>query len=63
MDDMWAKYADLDEEIYMNENPMEMKLRGRSFSNVDRANIKNVVKKIIEKFILPFIEKKLKVLD
>jgi hypothetical protein len=47
----------------MSANPLEQRMRGRSFSPVDRGQIKNVVKRLVEKIILPFIEKKIKMLD
>lgn len=47
----------------MNENPMDSKVRGLSFSSGDRTKIKSAIKKIIEKLILPFIEKKIRSLE
>lgn len=42
MDDIWEKYIDLDENMFMNENPLEAKLvRGRSFSIEDRSKLKS----------------------
>jgi hypothetical protein len=32
LSDIWEKVADMEEQIFMNENPMEMKVRGNSFS-------------------------------
>lgn len=63
IEDIFEKYADLDEEIYMNENPLELKVRGRSFSLVDRGHIKNIINKLVSKNILPFIERKIRVLE
>lgn len=63
MEDIWEKYVDLDEQIFMNENPLDAKLRGRAFSPEDRTKLKNVIKRIIEKMLLPFIEKKIRTLE
>lgn len=42
---------------------MEQLIRGRSFSQNDRNAIKTTLKKLIEKQILPFIEKKIRNLE
>ena len=42
---------------------MEQLIRGRSFSINDRNTIKATLKKLIEKQILPFIEKKIRNLE
>jgi hypothetical protein len=47
----------------MNDNPLEVKVKGRSFSGDDRGKVRIVIKRIIEKFILPFIERKIKTLE
>jgi hypothetical protein len=36
MDDIWAKYVDLDEHMFAEDNPLEKSLRGRAFSLEDR---------------------------
>lgn len=36
MDDIWSKYVDLDVSMFINDNPLESNLRGRSFSLEDR---------------------------
>ena len=47
----------------MQELHMESLLRGRSFSSEDRDRIQTALKKMIEKSVLPFIEKKIKNLE
>jgi hypothetical protein len=42
---------------------MEQLIRGRSFSNEDRVKIKATIRKLIEKSILPFIERKIRNLE
>lgn len=42
---------------------MEQLVRGRSFSVEDRNKIKASIKKIVEKSILPFIERKIRNLE
>jgi hypothetical protein len=47
----------------MQELHLETLTRGRSFSKDDREKLKNTVRKIIEKQILPFIERKIRNLE
>lgn len=47
----------------MQELHLESLTRGRSFSQVDRDKLKNIVRKIIEKQILPFVERKIRNLE
>ena len=62
--DIWEKCCDLDEQIFINESPLEQKVRGGTFSQEDRNKIKIVVRKnLVEKLILPFIEKKIRSLE
>lgn len=63
LEDLWTKFTDLDEQGLMQELHMESLLRGRSFGNEDRDRIQNALKRMIEKSVLPFIEKKIKNLE
>jgi hypothetical protein len=47
----------------MKELQIESHLRGRSFSDPDRLKISQVLKKVIEKQMLPFIEKRIRSLE
>ena len=42
---------------------LENNLRGRTFSPDDRVKIKSVVKRMIEKLLLPVIERKIRTLE
>lgn len=62
MDDIWAPYADIDEQMFQ-EDHLESNLRGRGFSTEDWAKMKILIKCLIEKNILTFIEKKIRNLE
>lgn len=47
----------------MKELQIESQVRGRSFSDPDRLKISQVLKKVIEKQMLPFIEKRIRSLE
>ncbi len=47
----------------MKELQVESLVRGRSFSDPDRLKISQVLKKVIEKQMLPFIEKRIRSLE
>ena len=64
LDDLWKRLTDLDEQGLMMELNMDGNLiRGASFSESDRDSIYRVLKKVIEKGILPFIEKRIRMLE
>lgn len=65
LDDLWVRLTDLDEQGLMMELNMENGplLRGRSFSETDRDQIQAVLKRMIEKQVLPFIEKRIRMLE
>lgn len=64
LEDLWGtKYIDLDEQSVLSELHTEALQRGRSFSNDDRSKIKATLKKMVEKSILPFIERKIRNLE
>jgi hypothetical protein len=64
LDDEWRRMTDLDEQGIMLELNLDGNLvRGGSFSVQDRDNIQRVLKKIIEKGMLPFIEKRIRGLE
>jgi hypothetical protein len=63
LEDLWSKFVDLDEQVMMQELHLESLTRGRSFSQNDREKLKVTVRKLIEKQILPFIERKIRNLE
>lgn len=63
IEDLWTKYVDLDEQLMMQELHLEQQNRGRSFSQEDRVKLKAIVRRLIEKQILPFIERKIRNLE
>ena len=64
LDDLWKRLTDLDEQGLMLELNLDGNLiRGGSFSEQDRDNIQRVLKRVIEKGILPFIEKRIRNLE
>ena len=38
-EDIWEKFVDLDEQIFINENILEIKTRGRAFSTKNREKL------------------------
>ena len=62
-EDPWLKYLDIDEHIFASDNPLENKQIGRSFNASDRLKIRQNMKKMIEKVLLPFLEKKIRILE
>lgn len=63
LEDVWYDYIDIDEHLFDSHDHLENSLRGRGFSHEDRNRIKLVVKKIIEKMLLPHIERKIRNLE
>lgn len=63
MDDIWANFADTDDHMFQEDSHLDGNLRGRTFSVEDRTKIKTQIKRMIEKQILPFIEKKIRNLE
>eukprot|EP00347_Sterkiella_histriomuscorum_P023756 403333495 len=63
IEDIWSKFVELDEQSILQELHLEQQCRGRSFSVDDRQKIKATVRRIIEKQILPFIERKIRNLE
>ncbi len=60
---MWKRITDLDESGLMLELSVETQLRGRSFSQEDRDQLQKLIRRMIEKQILPGIEKRIRALE
>lgn len=39
LEDIWENFVDLDEQIFLNENPLEIKTRGRAFNVKNREKL------------------------
>jgi hypothetical protein len=63
LEDLWLKLTDLDEQGLMQELNVESTQRGRAFSEEDRKQIMQSIKRMVEKNVLPFIERRIKALE
>jgi hypothetical protein len=63
LEDLWSQLTDLDEQGLMQELHLESQIRGRSFTQDDREKISATLKRLTEKSVLPFIEKRVRNLE
>jgi len=63
MEDLWANLTDLDEQGLMQELHLEAQARGRALNQNDRDKLSATIKRLTEKNVLPFIEKRIRNLE
>lgn len=63
MEDLWANLTDLDEQGLMQELHLEAQARGRALNQNDREKLSATIKRLTEKSVLPFIEKRIRNLE